>query len=76
MYKRQLHHDAATGVTRGILLADYLKSVMTLQNLPADVAEQTRDGRFHNQYCPDRPAWLCRPDALPDTDLTLAFERQ
>jgi hypothetical protein len=62
-------------VTRGILLADNLKFVLTNDPvlLPADLRAQVLGSRFFNQYCPANPAWLCRPAQLPDTDLTSAF---
>jgi hypothetical protein len=68
-----MHHDASTGVTRGILLADYLKSVLTAQNLPDDLREQARGSRFYGQYSPGAPLWLARPTDLPGTDLSWAF---
>ena len=37
-----MHHDKTTGRTQGLLLADYLKAVVTGQNLPSDLAEQAR----------------------------------
>jgi hypothetical protein len=69
-----MHFDATTGVTRGILLADYLKSVLTALNLPEDLAQQARGSRFFGQYAPGAPLWLARPADLPGTDLSWAFE--
>ena len=60
--------------TEGLLLADYLKSIVTARNLPADLAAQAAGSRFLAQYCPGAPRWVCRPADLPDTDLTFAFE--
>jgi hypothetical protein len=68
-----MHFDADTGVTRGILLADYVKSILRDVDLPADLQVQSMGSRFRGQYCPGVPGWLCRPDALPGTDLTFAF---
>jgi hypothetical protein len=70
-----MHYDAATGTTQGLLLADYLKSIMTGMNLPFDLEEQARGSHFYKQYNPSNPNWVDRPDQLPDTDLTSAFER-
>jgi hypothetical protein len=70
-----MHYDATTGVTRGILLADYLKSVLTGQNLPDDLRQQARGSRFYAQYTPGAPLWLARPNDLPGTDLSWAFEQ-
>src|SRR5207302_7833457 len=35
-----MHYDKGCGCTQGLLLADYLKSVMTGENLPTDLAAQ------------------------------------
>jgi polysaccharide biosynthesis protein PslG len=35
-----MHYDAGCGCTRGLLLADYLKSLITGENLPSDLADQ------------------------------------
>ena len=71
-----MHHDGTTGETRALLLADWFKTILTGRNLPPDLAVQARESRFFGQYCPERPGWLCRPEALPGTDLTFAFEAQ
>jgi hypothetical protein len=67
-----MHFIAGTG-TESILLADYLKAILMNQNVPADLANQSRESRYFNQYCPGQTAWLCRPNDLPATDLTFAF---
>lgn len=76
-----MHSDASTGLTQGLLLADYLKAVLLGPlapaygaSLPADLAAQAAGSRFFAQYCPGAPDWLCRPAELPGTDLTFAFE--
>jgi hypothetical protein len=69
-----MHFDATSGVTRGILLADYLKSVLTAQNLPDDLRQQASGSRFYGQYTPGAPLWLARASDLPGTDLSWAFE--
>jgi hypothetical protein len=71
-----MHYDATTGVTRGLLLADHLKAVLTGQNLPGDLADQAAGGPLFEQYCPGQPNSLCRPDELPGTDLTSAFDTE
>lgn len=68
-----MHFDAATGLTQGLLLADYLKSILTGEGLPPDLEEQARGSRFFRQYDPGRPHGLARPAQLPGTDLTGAF---
>jgi hypothetical protein len=69
-----MHYRAEQNVTEGILVADYLKSVMTLRNLPADLAEEMSGSRYFNQYDPSAPNWVRRPAELPNTNLTNAFE--
>jgi hypothetical protein len=70
-----MHFDATQNVTQRILLADYLKAIMLNQNVPPDLLAQSQGSRFFNQYCPDKPMWLCRPADLGGTDLTFAFEK-
>jgi hypothetical protein len=71
-----MHFDANTGVTRGILLGDWFKAVITGRALPPDLLRQAAGSRFFRQYCPASRQSLCRPDELPGTDLTFAFEPQ
>ena len=68
-----MHYDASTGTTQGLLLGEVFKSVLTGQNLPADVAQEQRGSRFYRQYDPTRPNAVARPDELPATDLRGAF---
>jgi hypothetical protein len=69
-----MHYDATSGVTRGILLSDYLKAVLRGADLPADLREQASGSTLFAQYCPGPPGWTCRPEDLPGSDLTFAFE--
>jgi hypothetical protein len=81
-FQRGIMHFAVGQGTRGILLADFLKSIMlgpTLAskygaNLPADLNAQAQGSNKYSQYCPGQAGWLCRPADLPGTDLTYAFE--
>jgi hypothetical protein len=66
-------YDASCSCTQGILLADYLKAILTGQNLPADLAQEAADSPFLDQYDPTMPKWVHNPGLLPDTDLTNAF---
>jgi hypothetical protein len=68
-----MHFDATTEITQGVLLADYLKSVLLGTDLPADLRVEAANSRLFAQYCPSAPGWVCRPDDLPGTDLTFAF---
>lgn len=83
-FQRGIMHYTAGQGTRGILLADYVKQIMlgsTLPggasnpNLPLDLAQQAQGSKYFGQYCPGGVRWLCRPSALPDSDLTFAFEQ-
>lgn len=70
-----MHYDKTTGATQGLLLGDYLKSIITGWNLPPDLAEQAKGSRFFMQYSPGAPGSVARPNDLPGTDLTGAFGR-
>jgi hypothetical protein len=72
-----LHYRQGIG-TEPLLLADYLKQIMLgpgAPNLPQDLQQQASGSRFYAEYCRGGTRWLCRPDALPGTDLTFAFEQ-
>lgn len=71
-----MHYDAGCNCTRGILLADYLKSVLTGNNLPADLDLEARGSPFYKQYDPSAPNWVHNSSLLPATDLTNAFTRE
>jgi hypothetical protein len=71
-----MHHDRATGATEGLLLATYLRALMTGDGLPGDLELQAAQSPLLRQYDVTRPRGLARPDALPDTDLSLAFLRE
>ena len=72
-FQRGIMHFIAGQGTQRILLADYLKAIITNQNVPPDLLQQSRESRFFNQYCPGNTGWLCRPGDLGGTDLTFAF---
>jgi hypothetical protein len=69
-----MHFDATTGRTQALLLADYVKAILRGRDLPADLAEAARTSKYFDQYCPDMPHWVCRPQELLATDMTYAFE--
>ncbi|HEV2123573.1 MAG TPA: cellulase family glycosylhydrolase, partial [Chloroflexota bacterium] len=68
-----MHYDAASGATQGLLLADYLKAILTGLNLPPDLKDQARASRFYRQYNPSRSQSVDRPYLLAGTDMTNAF---
>jgi hypothetical protein len=69
-----LHYDASTGATQPLLLADYLKSIMTGKDVPSDLDVQVKKSPLYAQYDRTRVNSLARPADLPGTDLTEAFE--
>ena len=71
-----MHYDRGCGCTQGLLLADYLKSIMTGQNLPPDLEAQARNSKYYRQYAPGQPLSIARPAELPNSDLTNAFVTQ
>ncbi len=70
-----MHFDKTNGTTQGLLLGDYLKSIITGVNLPPDLDEQARGSRFYRQYNPMAANGLNRPNDLPGTDMRGAFGR-
>jgi hypothetical protein len=66
-------HDASCQCTQGVLLGEYLKALITGNDLPQDLAAEASGSPLLRQYDNSRPAALARPAALPDTDLTDAF---
>jgi hypothetical protein len=73
-----LHYRAGIG-TEPLLLADYLKQIMLgpgAPNLPPDLQQQASSNtKFFAQYCKGGTRWICRPNDLPGSDLTFAFEQ-
>jgi hypothetical protein len=69
-----MHFDKGKGVTQGILLADYFKSILTNQNLPPDLGQAAQGSKYFAQYDPQAPNGIARPDALPNSNLTNAFQ--
>lgn len=74
-FQRGVMHFTVGSGTQSILLADYLKAIIMNQNVPTDLAAQSKETRYFNQYCPTSALWLCRASDLPGTDLTFAFEK-
>ena len=71
-----MHFDRACLCTNGILLADYLKAIITGRGLPADLAAQAAASPYLRQYDATKPSWVARPEHMPGTNLTVAFEAQ
>ncbi|MBI4319867.1 MAG: hypothetical protein HY675_15365 [Chloroflexi bacterium] len=71
-----LHYDKKSNVTQGMLLADYLKSIITGANLPGDLEAQASTSKYYKQYNNALPNGMNRPNDLPATDMKNAFERE
>lgn len=69
-----MHFDERCQCTQGLLLADYLKALMTGRGLPPDLEQQARGSRFYRQYDNRSEYGLARPQALPRTRVKDAFE--
>jgi hypothetical protein len=69
-----MHFRRSCQCTDGILVGDYLKSVLTGRDVPADLAGDVRSSRYFGQYQPGQPGAVARPLDLPNSDLTNAFE--
>ncbi|MBI2953534.1 MAG: hypothetical protein HYY30_04415, partial [Chloroflexi bacterium] len=68
-----MHFDGTNGLTQGLLMADFFKSIITGQNLPPDLAVQAQGSPFFLQFNNAAPLGLNRPEQLPGTDMTDAF---
>lgn len=80
VYKRfqrgVMHYDKATGLTQGLLLADYFKRIITGGDIPADLDAEARTSPFYKQYNNANPNGLNRPELLPNTNMKNAFEKE
>ncbi|HEV7664423.1 MAG TPA: N-acetylmuramoyl-L-alanine amidase [Chloroflexota bacterium] len=70
-----MHYDKSCGCTQGLLLADYVKALLTGRNLPPDLAEQARGSKLVGQFKPGAAGSLARPGDLPGSDLSNSFRR-
>ena len=71
-----MHYDKGCTCTQGLLLADYLKAILTGQNLPPDLDAEAKTSKYYKQYAPGQPKSIARPGELPNSDLTDAFTTQ
>jgi len=69
-----MHYRNDCRCTDGILVGDYFKAVITGRNLPPDLAADMQDSRYFSQYSPGGAYWVARPSALPQTNMTEAFD--
>ena len=68
-----MHYDSACRCTQGLLLGQYLKSIITLRDLPSDLDSQARGSDYYGQYKPSAPGAVARPKNLPNTNLSAGF---
>ena len=71
-----MHFDKNSGETQGLLLGDHLKSIITGDNLPADLAEEAKGSALYRQYDNAKPNGVARPGQLSSTNLKDAFETE
>jgi hypothetical protein len=71
-----MHYRAECQCTEFILLASYFKNVITGVDLPPDLDQEMQGTPYYKQYNNGAPHGLNRPNYLPNTDLTNAFEPQ
>ena len=71
-----MHFDTSTGTTQGLLLADYVKSILTLRTLPPDLDSQARGSPLYGQFDPRMVSSVKQPRDLPASDLSDAFRRE
>lgn len=70
-----MHYNKGCGCTQGLLLADFVKALLTGRNVPTDLAEQARSSKLMGQFKPGQPQSLARPGDLSGSDLSNAFRR-
>lgn len=70
-----LLYDAAAGTTQLLPVGEYLKALLTGQNLPTDLASEAAASPLLRQYDPTRLQSLATPGKLITSDLTDAFIR-
>jgi photosystem II stability/assembly factor-like uncharacterized protein len=68
-----MRYDANCNCTQGLLVAPYLKAVLSGQDLPVDLKAEAAESPLLNQYDPNAPGWVHNATRLPHTDLTRAF---
>ena len=69
-----MHYDKSSGQTHGLLLGDHLKSIITGQDLPADLEAQSKASALYRQYDNTKPNGIARPAQLPNSNFKDAFE--
>jgi len=68
-----MHYDDECKCTEGLLLADYLKAIITGVNLPDDLAQQASQSPLFKQYDITTHSGPLRPSELSSSNLANAF---
>jgi len=71
-----MHYDDGCKCTQGLLLGDYLKSVITGENLPIDLEAQAADSPLLRQYDKAAAEGVARVAVLGGTNLKERFEKE
>jgi hypothetical protein len=71
-----MHYDAATKTTQGMLLGDHFKSLLTGQNLPADLADQAKASPYLAKYDNTQATGIKAGQVLANANLKDAFEKE
>jgi hypothetical protein len=70
-----MHYDDSCKCTQGLLLGDYLKAVITGDNLPIDLEAQAKDSPLLRQYQNSAPNGLARAGDLQASNFKDGFEK-
>jgi hypothetical protein len=70
-----MHYDDGCKCTQGLLLGDYLKALLTGENLPADLEAQAAQSPLLRQYDKASNTGVARAAALANTNLKDGFEK-
>ncbi len=71
-----MHYDDGCKCTQGLLLGDYLKALITGENLPADLEAQAAASPLLRQYDKTAKEGVARANVLPGTNLKDRFEKE
>jgi hypothetical protein len=70
-----MHYDHGCKCTQGLLLGDYLKALITGENLPVDLEAQAKDSPLLRQYQKSASTGIARAGELPASNFKDAFEQ-
>ena len=70
-----MHYDDGCKCTQGLLLGDYLKALITGDNLPVDLEAQAKDNPLLRQYQNSAGTGLARAGDLPGSNFKDGFEK-